>query len=109
MNNSPETPEALFVRVLQIDPELAATLVKSGFTCLEEVAYVPVDEFLSVGALQEEQIQSLRTRARHYLLVQAIGDQDEGNPLATVVEKPRPPMPGGSSVPRPPEGNNEKR
>jgi N utilization substance protein A len=105
MNKSPETPEALFIRVLQINPELAATLVESGFTCLEEVAYVPIDEFLSVGALPEQQIQTLRMRARQYLLVQIPGDHDEGDPLPAVIDKPPPPVPGGSSVPR--EDNDE--
>jgi len=100
MSKSPETPEALFIRVLQINPELAATLVEGGFTCLEEVGYVPIDEFPSGGALQEPQIQALRMRARQYLLVQTPGDQDEGDPLPTVIDKPQPPIPGGSSVPR---------
>ena len=103
--NTPETPEALFIRVLQINPELAATLVKTGFTCLEEVAYVPIDEFPSVGVLQEQQIQTLRMRARQYLLVQTPGDQDEGDPLPAVIDKPPPPIPGGSSVPQ--EGKDE--
>ena len=106
MNNLPETPEALFVRVLQINPELAATLVEGGFSSVEEIAYVPVGEFLAAGVLQEQQIQTLRLRARNYLLVQEIGDHDEGDPIAAVVEKPRPPMPSGSSVPRPREGND---
>ena len=106
MSRSSDTPEALFIRVLQISPELAATLVESGFTSLEEVAYVPIDEFLSVGALQEQQIQTLRTRARRYLLVQAIGDQDEGDPLPAVIDTPPPPIPGGSSAPREDDDEN---
>ena len=106
MNKSPETPEALFIRVLQINPELAATLVEGGFTCLEEVAYVPIDEFLSVGALQEPQIQILRMRARQHLLVQTPGVQDEGDPLPTVIDKPPLPIPGGSSVPREDDDEN---
>ena len=64
-----------------------------------------IDEFPSGGALQEQQIQALRMRARQYLLVQTPGDQDEGDPLPTVIDKPPPPIPGGSSVPR--EDNDE--
>ena len=105
MNNPPETPQALFVRVLQINPELAATLVAGGFTCLEEIAYVPVGEFRSVGTLQEQQIQTLRMRARHHLLVPINGDQDDGDPLPVTTEKPRPRIPGGSNV-RPDDDQN---
>ena len=73
MEKSEETPQDLFVRVLEVDPKWASILVTSGFSTLEEVAYVPIDEFRSIDGLDEQKIQDWRTRARRHLLVEAIG------------------------------------
>ena len=100
MTESDETAKGLFVRVLHIDSELAAVLVDSGFRSLEEIAYVPIGEFRSIGALQEQQIQTLRTRARKHLLTPEVSDDsDEGDSLSVTANKPRPRMPGGASAP----------
>jgi len=78
--------------VLGIEQELAAILVTNGFTTLEEVAYVPIDEFRAIDGLDEQQIRAWRARARGHLLVQAIDDRDEEDPLATATAKPTKPM-----------------
>jgi N utilization substance protein A len=39
---------------LDIDEEIAAVLVSEGFTTLEEVAYVPIEEMLSIEDFDEE-------------------------------------------------------
>jgi hypothetical protein len=39
MHSSDETPQDLFVRVLEVEPERAAILVTNGVSTLEEVAY----------------------------------------------------------------------
>ena len=37
-----------FVRLLEVDEDLAGVLVNEGFTTLEEVAYVPIEEMLAI-------------------------------------------------------------
>lgn len=68
---------ALFTEQLGVDQELAAVLVQEGFTSLEEIAYVPIQEMLAIQDFDEELAQALRERARDLLLTQAIAG--EGN------------------------------
>ena len=96
MGKSEETTQDLFGRVLEVDPKWASILVTSGFSTLEEVAYVPLGEFRSIDGLDEQQIQDWRARARRHLLVEAIGGGDEEDPFATATVKPPKPMSGGS-------------
>lgn len=98
MDSSDETPQLLFARVLGVEPDWAALLVTTGFTTLEQVAYIPIDEFRSIDGLDEQQIQAWRSRARRHLLVSAIGGGDEEDPLATATGHPPRPTSGGSSV-----------
>ena len=57
---------------LDIDEDVAELLVSEGFTSLEEVAYVPIDELLSIDGFDEDIAKELRDRARDALLTQAI-------------------------------------
>lgn len=66
----------LFSTALEVDEEIAAILVASGFSSLEEVAYVPVDELLGIEEFDEEIVNELRNRANDYLLTQALSSQD---------------------------------
>ena len=62
----------LFTDKLDIDEEVALMLVEEGFSTLEEVAYVPVEEFLAIEGFDEDLINELRDRAQTALLSQAI-------------------------------------
>ena len=44
----------LFVDRLDVDEEVAEVLVEEGFTTLEEVAYVPLEEMMSIEGFDEE-------------------------------------------------------
>ncbi|MCK5697352.1 MAG: transcription termination/antitermination protein NusA, partial [Gammaproteobacteria bacterium] len=48
-----------------------------GFTSLEEVAYVPLQEMLDIEALDEEIVIALRERAKDVLLTKAISDEEQ--------------------------------
>jgi N utilization substance protein A len=61
-----------FMDKLDVDEEVANILIEEGFSTLEEIAYVPVNELLEIEALDEETVQELRTRARNALLTEAI-------------------------------------
>src|SRR5690554_2597474 len=65
-----------FVEMLDVDEEVAELLVSEGFTSLEEVAYVPMDELLSVEGFDEDIAKELRSRARDALLTQAIASEE---------------------------------
>jgi N utilization substance protein A len=62
----------LFMEMLDVDEEVAEILVKEGFTSLDEVAYVPINEMLEIEDFDEETVNELRRRARNALLTEAI-------------------------------------
>ena len=57
----------LFVDALDLDEFFAQLLVAEGFTNLEEVAYVDLDELLAIDGVDEGTASELQTRAREYL------------------------------------------
>ncbi|MGB3429166.1 MAG: transcription termination factor NusA [Burkholderiaceae bacterium] len=61
-----------FVEKLDVDEEVANILIGEGFSTLEEIAYVPVNELLEIEAFDEDTVEELRTRARNALLTEAI-------------------------------------
>jgi transcription termination/antitermination protein NusA len=65
-----------FMNKLEVDEDVAELLVSEGFTSLEEVAYVPIDELLSIDGFDEEIAKELRDRARDALLTQAIASEE---------------------------------
>jgi N utilization substance protein A len=63
---------ASFMDKLDVDEEIANILIGEGFSSLEEIAYVPVNELLEIEAFDEETVEELRNRARNALLTEAI-------------------------------------
>lgn len=61
-----------FIRFLDADQELAEVLVEEGFTSLEEVAYVPMDEMLAIEGFDEDLVEQLRERAKNGMLNEAL-------------------------------------
>ncbi|MDT8893584.1 transcription termination factor NusA [Halomonas sp. I1] len=66
-----------FIQHLDVDDDVARLLVEEGFTSLEEVAYVPVEEMLEIEEFEEELIEELRARAKDELLNLAIASEEE--------------------------------
>lgn len=66
-----------FVDDLEVDEELAQVLVEEGFTSLEEIAYVPMEELLSIDGFDEEIVNELRARAKDRLLTRAIATEEK--------------------------------
>lgn len=67
---------ALFTEGLDIDEDFAGLLIDEGFSSLEEVAYVPVAELLSIDGLDEDTVEELRARARDYLTTKALASEE---------------------------------
>jgi len=66
-----------FMEKLDVDEEVADILVEEGFSSLEEVAYVPINEMLEIEAFDEDTVNELRSRARNALLTQAIVSEEK--------------------------------
>jgi N utilization substance protein A len=60
----------LFMETLDLDEFFAQLLVSEGFTNLEEVAYVELDELLVIDGVDEGTAEELQARARDYLEAQ---------------------------------------
>jgi N utilization substance protein A len=67
----------LFIDKLDVDEEVANILVEEGFNNLEEVAYVPLEEMLSIEGFDEATVEELRSRARNVLLTAAIVNEEK--------------------------------
>ncbi|MEM7073931.1 MAG: transcription termination factor NusA [Pseudomonadota bacterium] len=61
----------LFMDTLDLDEFFAQLLVSEGFTNLEEVAYVELDELLVIDGVDEDTANELQARARDVLDAQA--------------------------------------
>jgi N utilization substance protein A len=72
-----ETVRKLFVDKLDVDEEVADILIAEGFTSLEEVAYVPLQEMLEIESFDEDTVQELRTRAKDALLTMEIAKEEK--------------------------------
>ena len=72
-----ESVRALFVDKLDVDAEVADILIAEGFSSLEEVAYVPLQEMLEIESFDEDTVNELRTRAKDALLTMEIEKEEK--------------------------------
>lgn len=78
-NKSEEESERVqkqFMHLLDVDEEVASILVQEGFTTIDEVAYVPMDELLAIEEFDESIVEELRGRAKDVLLTRAISTEE---------------------------------
>jgi N utilization substance protein A len=61
---------------LDVDEDIADILISEGFTSLEEVAYVPLQEMLEIESFDEDTVNELRTRAKDALLTMEIAKEE---------------------------------
>ncbi|MBT8153556.1 transcription termination/antitermination protein NusA [Epibacterium ulvae] len=76
-----EARTGLFMATLDLDEFFAQLLVSEGFTNLEEVAYVELDELLVIDGVDDGTAQELQARARDYLEAQAKAALDAARAL----------------------------
>jgi N utilization substance protein A len=67
---------SLFMEKLDVDEEVADILIEEGFTSLEEVAYVPLQEMLDIEGFDEETVNELRARAKAAVLTMEIAREE---------------------------------
>lgn len=68
MNEEKEAAVRDLMRVPGLGRSTAETLVRNGYTTVEEVAYVPLAELLHQSGLLESQALETRALARSFLL-----------------------------------------
>jgi transcription termination/antitermination protein NusA len=66
----------LFMEKLDVDEEMADLLIAEGFTSLEQIAYVPLEEMLEIEAFDEDTVNELRSRAKNALLTMEIAREE---------------------------------
>jgi len=67
----------LFIEKLDVDEDVADILVQEGFSTIEEVAYVPIEEMVQIAAFDEETVTELRSRATAAILTDAIAKEEK--------------------------------
>ena len=72
-----EAAQKLFMEQLDVDEEVASILVQEGYSSVEEVAYVPLNEMLEIEEFDEEMVNELRNRAKDVLLTKALAQEEE--------------------------------
>jgi N utilization substance protein A len=71
-----QVAQQLFVSQLDVDEEFANILVAEGFTSIEEIAYVPLEEMLQIEEFDEETVTELRNRSKDVLLTRALVQEE---------------------------------
>ena len=66
-----------FMEQLDVDEDVAIVLVEEGFSTLEEVAYVPVNEMIAIEGFDEDIVEELRNRAKSAITTQELATEEE--------------------------------
>jgi N utilization substance protein A len=66
----------LFIEKLDVDEDVADILVQEGFSSIEEVAYVPIEEMTQIEVFDEDTVKELRSRASAAILTAAIAKEE---------------------------------
>jgi N utilization substance protein A len=73
--------QKLFMTALEVDEEVSNILIHEGFSSLEEIAYVPLNEILEIKDFDEGMVKELRERAKDALLTRAIVKEEQQQPV----------------------------
>lgn len=65
-----------FMNQLDVDEDVATVLVEEGFTTLEEIAYVPIEEMIAIEGFDEDIVEELRNRAKSALTTQELANEE---------------------------------
>jgi N utilization substance protein A len=67
----------VFMDQLDVDEEIGQILAEVGFTTVEQIAYVPVDEMLEIEGFDLELVEILKKRAKDSILIGAIAEEEK--------------------------------
>ena len=57
----------IFMADMDVDEDIAMVLVQEGFTTVEEIAYVPIEDLQQIQDFDQELVEALRTRAEEVM------------------------------------------
>jgi N utilization substance protein A len=66
-----------FMERLDVDEDVAIVLVEEGFSTLEEIAYVPIEEMIAIEGFDEDIVEELRNRAKNSLTTLELAHEEE--------------------------------
>jgi N utilization substance protein A len=66
-----------FIKAMDIDDVIAHLLIGEGFTDIEEVAMVPIEDLLTIEGFEQELAEELQRRAKVYVKAQEEARQDQ--------------------------------
>lgn len=72
-----------FVEQLGVTEDIALILAEVGFVTVEEIAYVPLNEMLQIEEFDEALVNEIRSRAKDFLLINAIASEEKIEIAAT--------------------------
>jgi len=81
-----------FMEALDVDDVIAHLLVTEGFSSIEEIAYVPVEDLTDIEGFDEEVAAELKARAGHFLEEESVRLTERRRELG--VEEPLSEIPG---------------
>ncbi|AWI49588.1 transcription termination factor NusA [Buchnera aphidicola] len=67
----------IFKKNLNVSEKVIKTLVKEGFSSLEELAYIPLNELLEINNLTEREVQLVREGAKNGLLLLELDQKNQ--------------------------------
>ena len=67
----------LFTNKLAVDEDVASLLAQDGFSNIEDIAYVPINELELIEGFDESLVNELRERAQDQLLIEAISKEED--------------------------------
>lgn len=76
-----EQAKALFMERLDVDETIAELLASEGFLSLEDLAYCPLEELVSMEGFDGDLAQEIQKRARNALLHQALEEEKKATDL----------------------------
>lgn len=71
----------MFLDKLNIEDNIANILIKEGFSSLEELAYIPIQELFDIEDIEDNIIKNIREKSRNALIVQEIEKEEKNNKL----------------------------
>ena len=80
------TRSQMFIDALDVDDVIAHLLVAEGFTTIEQVGFVPIEELAEIEGFDEEVAEELRLRARSHLETQEQANEERRRELGVTDE-----------------------
>lgn len=66
-----------FMKRLDVDEDVAIVLVEEGFASLEEIAWVPIEEMISIEGFDQDIVEQLQNRAKNALTTLELASEEE--------------------------------